>query len=145
MSASAAKLVYGLGLLFLAAFVVMPTSRSREPNLAAPITSMSAEDRLARAIQERISAEAASDTANADLATLRAQEDGLRRLAFADDEPTSRADLIDALADALSAAMLSRAALSADHAHDASAIDRADTVVRRLTAAINAEVRGLAT
>ena len=145
MSASAAKLVYGLGLLFLAAFVVMPSSRTYAPSLIAPPASLSAEDRLARAINDRISAEATRDIENADLATLRAEEEGLRRLAFGDDEPASRAELIDALADALSAAMLSRAALSADHTHDPSAIDRADAVVRRLTAAINAEVRGLAT
>lgn len=145
MSASAAKLVYGIGLLFLAAFAVMPQSHARVAPVIAAAPTLSTEDRLALAINERIVIEAASDRDNADLVKLRAEEDGLRRLAFSDDASASRAALVDALADALSAAMLTHASLTAVDADDPAARDRAEAIVRRLTAAINDEVRGLAT
>ncbi len=145
MSASAAKLVYGIGLLFLAAFAVMPQSQARAAATFAVAPMLSAEDRLARTIHERIAVEAMDEREEADLARLRAEEDRLRRLAFEDDAFTSRTTLIDALADALSAAMLTHAGLAADSDENPAALDRAEAVVRRLTSAINDEVRGLDT
>lgn len=145
MSARAAKLVYGIGLLILAAFAVMPQSPARVATLVAAAPMLSTEDRLARAIHDRIAIEAAGQRDQAELLKLRAQEDGLRRLAFEDDASTSRAILIDALADALSAAMLTHAGLAADSDENPAALDRAEAVVRRLTSAINDEVRGLDT
>jgi hypothetical protein len=145
MSASAAKLVYGIGLLFLAAFAVMPQSQARVAATVAAAPMLSAEDRLARTIHERIAIEATGQRRDAEILKMRAQEDLLRRLAFEDDVSKSRAILIDALADALSAAMLTHAALAADGEENPAALDRAHAVVRRLTAAINDEVRSLAT
>jgi hypothetical protein len=147
MSTASARLVYGTGLLLLAAFVVMPQSRSSLQATVTPASELSTEDRLARAIHERIAIEAADSLDDAELQRLRAEEDGLRRLAFADDARISRATLVDALADALSAAMLTQSALASarDDDEDAAALERAQAVVRRLTAAINAEVRSLDT
>jgi hypothetical protein len=145
MSAATARLVYGTGLLLLAAFAVMPQARASLQATVAAAPALSTEDRLARAIYERIAIEEADDHDEAELLRIRAQEDGLRRLAFADDVQVSRASLIDALADTLSAAMLARTALASGRDADAAAVEQAQEVVRRLTAAINAEVRGLDT
>lgn len=145
MSAATARLVYGTGLLLLAAFAVMPQARASLQATVAAVPELSTEDRLARAISERIAIEAADKHDDAELQRLRAEEDGLRRLAFADDARASRANLVDALADTLSAALLSQDALASARDKDAVALERAQVVVRRLTAAINAEVRGLNT
>lgn len=145
MSAATARLVYGTGLLLLAAFAVMPQARASLQATVAAAPELSTEDRLARAIYERIAIEAADDHDEAELLRIRAQEDGLRLLAFADDVQVSRASLIDALADTLSAAMLTQTALASGRDADAAALEQAQGVVRRLTAAINAEVRGLDT
>lgn len=145
MSAATARLVYGTGLLLLAAFAVMPPSRASVEATLPAAPELTTEDRLARAIHERIAIEAADNHDAEELQRLRAEEDGLRRLAFADDARVSRADLVDALADTLSAALLSQAALASARNEDAAALERAQMVVRRLTAAINAEVRGLNT
>jgi hypothetical protein len=144
MSAFAAKLVYGIGLLLLAAFAVMPQPKARVQVVAEAAPTLTAESRLARIIHDRIAVEAAGRSDDAALEKLRAEEGGLRRLAFESDARASREDLIDALADSLSAAMLTRASL-ASSGENAQALDRAESVVRRLTAAINDEVRGLAT
>jgi hypothetical protein len=109
---------------------------------AAPI--LTTEDRLAQAIHERIAVEAAAERDDAALRQLRAEEDGLRRLAFESDAKASREHLIDALADSLSAAMLTRAKI-ASGGENTEALNRAEAVVRKLTAAINDEVRSLDT
>lgn len=145
MSAATARLVYGTGLLLLAAFAVMPQARASLQANVAPASELSTEDRLARAIHERIAIEAANSLDDTELQRLRAEEDGLRRLAFADDARVSRANLVDALADALSAAMLAQSALASARDEDTQALEQAQAVVRRLTAAINAEVRSLDT
>lgn len=144
MNAFAAKLVYGFGLLLLAAFAVMPQPAARVAVVAAAAPALTAESRLAQIIHDRIAVEAAGQRNDSALETLRAEESGLRRLAFETDARASREDLIDALADSLSAAMLTRASL-ASSGDNAQALNRAEAVVRRLTAAINDEVRGLAT
>lgn len=144
MSVFAAKLVYGLGLLLLAALAVMPQEKARVEALAAAVPVLTAEDRLAQAIHDRVAVEAAAQRDDAALRKLRAEEDGLRRLAFESDAKASREQLINALADSLSAAMLMRANIASGGARTEE-LDRADAVVRKLTAAINNEVRGLAT
>ena len=144
MNAFAAKLVYGLGLLLLAALAVMPQQKMRVEAVAAAVPMLTAEDRLAQAIHDRVAVEAAAQRDDAALRKLRAEEDGLRRLAFESDAKASREHLINALADSLSAAMLTRANIASGGARTEE-LDRADAVVRKLTAAINDEVRGLAT
>ena len=91
-----------------------------------------------------IAVEAAARLDDAALRQLRAEEDGLRRLAFESDAKASREHLIDALADSLSAAMLTRAKI-ASGGENTEALNRAEAVVRKLTAAINDEVRSLDT
>lgn len=145
MSAFAAKLVYGIGLLMLAAFAVMPQPKARLAIVAAAAPVLTAESRLAQIIHDRIAVEAAGQRDDPALEKLRAEEGGLRRLAFESDARASREDLINALADSLSAAMLTRASLASRNGQNTQALDRAEAVVRRLTAAINDEVRGLAT
>lgn len=145
MNAFAAKLVYGLGLLLLAALAVMPQPKARVLSVAEAAPTLTAESRLAQIIHDRIAIEAAGQSDSPALEKLRAEEGGLRRLAFETDARASREDLINALADSLSAAMLARASLASGAGEDRQALDRAEAVVRRLTAAINDEVRGLAT
>ena len=144
MNAFTAKLVYGVGLLLLAALAVAPQQKTRMETVAAGVPMLTAEDRLAQAIHDRIAVEAAAQRDDAALRKLRAEEDGLRRLAFESDAKASREHLINALADSLSAAMLTRANIASGGARTEE-LDRADAVVRKLTAAINDEVRGLAT
>lgn len=144
MSAFAAKLVYGLGLLLLAAFAVLPQPKTRVQFVADAAPTLTAETRLAQIIHDRIAVEAAGQRDEEALEKLRAEEGGLRRLAFETDARASREDLINALADSLSAAMLTRASLASGAGENTQALDRAEAVVRRLTAAINDEVRGLA-
>ncbi|MFZ4687418.1 MAG: hypothetical protein ACOYMK_17655 [Hyphomonadaceae bacterium] len=144
MNAFTAKLVYGVGLLLLAALAVAPQQKTRMETVAAGVPMLTAEDRLAQAIHDRIALEAAAQRDDATLRNLRAEEDGLRRLAFESDSKASREYLINALADSLSAAMLTRATI-ASGGQRTEALDRAEAVVRKLTAAINDEVRSLAT
>jgi hypothetical protein len=144
MNAFGAKLVYGTGLLLLAAVAVMPHHKTRMETVAAAVPTLTAEDRLAQAIHDRIAVEATAQRDDAALRKLRAEEHGLRRLAFESDAKASREHLINALADSLSAAMLTRATIAAG-GQRTEALDRAETVVRKLTAAINDEVRSLAT
>jgi len=144
MNAFTAKLVYGVGLLLLAALAVAPQQKTRMETVAAGVPMLTAEDRLAQAIHDRIALEAAAQRDDATLRNLRAEEDGLRRLAFESDAKASREYLINALADSLSAAMLTRATIASGGPRT-EALDRAEAVVRKLTAAINDEVRSLAT
>lgn len=144
MNAFTAKLVYGVGLLLLAALAVVPQQKTRMETVAAAVPMLTAEDRLAQAIHDRIALEAAAQRDDATLRNLRAEEDGLRRLAFESDAKASREYLIDALANSLSAAMLTRATI-ASGGQRTEALDRAEAVVRKLTATINDEVRSLAT
>jgi hypothetical protein len=144
MNAFAAKLVYGMGLLLLAALAVSPHQKARMEPVTAHAPLLTTEDRLAQAIHERIAVEAAAQRDDAALRQLRAEEDGLRRLAFESDAKASREHLINALADSLSAAMLMRANIASD-GENTEALNRAEAVVRKLTAAINEEVRSLAT
>lgn len=144
MNAFTAKLVYGVGLLLLAALAVVPQQKTRMETVAAAVPMLTAEDRLAQAIHDRIALEAAAQRDDATLRNLRAEEDGLRRLAFESDAKASREYLIDALANSLSAAMLTRATI-ASGGQRTEALDRAEAVVRKLTATINDQVRSLAT
>ena len=144
MNAFAAKIVYGMCLLLLAALAVAPQQKARMETVTATPPVLTTEDRLAQAIHERIAVEAAARLDDAALRQLRAEEDGLRRLAFESDAKASREHLIDALADSLSAAMLTRAKI-ASGGENSEALNRAEAVVRKLTAAINDEVRSLDT
>jgi hypothetical protein len=143
MSSSTYKIIYAVGLFLLAACAVTP--QPRMPHLIAEVVStpVSTEGRLARAMSERIRIEVAGDLNNYRLVELRAEEEGLRRLAFEDDAVGARGELIDALADELSAAMVRRSEIVAGGDPDASGLAQVDAVVRELTFAINMEVRGL--
>ena len=137
MTGASAKLVYCLLLMGLMVFVAMP----QQPRalVVADITASAptTESRLAKAIHERIAIEVAGEVPARRLNQLVAEEQGLRQLAFAADAASAREQLIDCLADELSAAMLQRATKAdADH-------EKMTEVVRALTAAINAEVRGI--
>ncbi len=99
---------------------------------------LSAEERLARSIRDRIELEAMIPAAHADLVNAVATEDALRSLAFADDTASSRADLIAALADHLSAALADRSELPAN-ADNAVSV-RTEKVISGLLGAINTEV-----
>ena len=142
MNGTSAKLVYCLMLMVLVVFVAMP--RPRHVTVMAEVTATppSAESRLAKAIHERIAIQVAGELPARQLNQLTAEEQGLRQLAFADDAQGARKELIDSLADELSAAMLQRSEIAARTGEGAER-DRMEEVVRALTAAINAEVRGI--
>ena len=142
MTGTSAKLVYCFMLMMLVVFVAMP--QRSQVMLTADVTAAppSTESRLAKAIHERIAFQVAGDLPDKQLNQLTAEEQGLRQLAFADDAQGARAELIDSLADELSAAMLQRSAIAARTGNDVER-DRMEEVVRALTAAINNEVRGI--
>ncbi|MEQ1782994.1 MAG: hypothetical protein ABMA14_16670 [Hyphomonadaceae bacterium] len=146
MNGTSAKLVYCLMLMVLVVFVAMP--RTQHAMVTAEVTAAtpSTESRLAKAIHERIAIQVAGELPARQLNQLTAEEQGLRQLAFADDAQGARAELIDSLADELSAAMLRRSEIVArtgPEDHDNAERDRMEEVVRALTAAINNEVRGV--
>jgi hypothetical protein len=141
MKGSAARIAYCVGLFVLAACAVVP--RPRAPVLIATVISdpLSTEGRLAGAIAERISIEASGDIHAYRLDELTGEIAGLRRLAFEDDALGARQELVDALADQLSAALARRGEIaSSDNTTD---LRVTDAIIRSLTAAINAEVHGL--
>lgn len=142
MHGASAKLVYCLLLMVLVVFVAMP--QQQKTLVVADITAvpLSTESRLAKAIHERIAVQVAGELPVKQLNQLTAEEQGLRQLAFADNAKGSRTELIDSLADELSAAMLQRSEIAARSGNDAER-DRMEAVVTALTAAINAEVRGV--
>jgi hypothetical protein len=142
MYGASAKLVYCLLLMVLVVFVAMP--RQQQALVVADVTAipLSTESRLAKVIHARIAIQVAGDLPVKQLNQLAAEEQGLRQLAFADKAQGSRAELIDLLADELSAAMLQRSEIALRSGDDAER-DRMEAVVRALTAAINAEVRGV--
>lgn len=141
MQATTAKIIYAIGLFLLAAAAVIPQKRAPLLEAAIVSTPLSTENRLAVAMTERITLEAAGDLHNYRLTELEGEIDGLRRLAFEDDAEGARGELIDALADQLSLALARRSDLSREHAP---ALTQVDTVIRALTQAINAEVRSIA-
>lgn len=142
MNGTSSKLAYCVMLMVLAVFVAMPP-RARPVAIAETVSApMSTEGRLAKAIHERISIQAAGDIPAQRLSQLAAEENGLRELAFADDAVGARSELIDSLADELSAALLQRSEIAA-RIGDGAESDKMEEVVRALTAAINAEVRGV--
>ena len=142
MYGASAKLVYCLLLTALVVFVAMPQQQQALALADATATPLSTESRLAKVIHARIAIEVAGELPGRELNQLAAEEQGLRQLAFADNAKASRAELIDSLADELSAAMLQRSEIAA-RSGDGAERDRMEAVVRALTAAINAEVRGV--
>lgn len=142
MNGISAKLAYCALLMVLAVFVAMPPQSRTVINAEVTETAPSTESRLAKAIHERIAIQVAGELPVKQLNQLAAEEHGLRQLAFADNAQGARADLIDSLADELSAAMLQRSEIAARTGAGVES-DRMEAVVRALTAAINAEVRGI--
>ena len=142
MYGASAKLVYCLLLTALVVFVAMPQQQQALALADATAMPLSTESRLAKVIHARIAIEVAGELPGRELNQLAAEEQGLRQLAFADNAKASRAELIDSLADELSAAMLQRSEIAA-RSGDGAERDRMEAVVRALTAAINAEVRGV--
>lgn len=142
MHGASAKLVYCLLLMVLVVFVAMPQQERALAVADVTSTPPSTESRLAKAIHERIAIQVAGELPAKQLSQLAAEERGLRQLAFADNAQGSRVELIDSLADELSAALLQRSEIAARSGDDAER-NRMEEVVRALTAAINAEVRGV--
>lgn len=142
MTGTSAKLAYCVMLMVLAVFVAMPPQQPPVVFAETVSAPMSTEGRLAKAIHERISIQAAGEIPAHRLHQLAAEENGLRQLAFADDAEGARAELIDSLADELSAAMLQRSEIAARIGQGAES-DKMEKVVRGLTTAINAEVHGI--
>lgn len=142
MNGTSAKLAYCVMLMVLAVFVAMPPQPRPVVFSETVSAPMSTEGRLAKAIRERISIQAAGKIPEHRLHQLTAEENGLRQLAFADDAVSARAELIDSLADELSAALLQRSEIAA-RIGDGAESQKMEEVVRGLTAAINAEVRGV--
>ena len=142
MYGASAKLVYCLLLMALVVFVAMPQQQQALALADATAMPLSTESRLAKVIHARIAIEVVGDLPGKALNQLAAEEQGLRQLGFVDNEKASRAELIDSLADELSAAMLQRSEIAA-RSGDGAERDRMEAVVRALTAAINAEVRGV--
>lgn len=143
MSGTAAKIVYCIGLMFLAVCAVVPAPRAPVVTAQVVSTPMSTEGRLAKAIHQRINIEAAGQLNDYRIDELIAEESGLRQLAFADDAAGAREELIDSLADELSAAMVERDAITVRFEKTHPDALKMNAVVRALTAAINAEVRGI--
>lgn len=144
MTSAISKFVFGGIVMVLAVLAAMPRQVVMQyaPTEAAEVAP-SAEIRLAKAIHARINVEAEGQVPTEQLYQLAAEENGLRQLAFADDAKAARADLIDYLADELSAAMLQRSEIAARSGENAPEQQKMEEVVRALTAAINAEVRGV--
>lgn len=142
MNGTSAKLVYCLMLMVLVVFVAMPQRSQSMVVAEVTATPPSTESRLAKAIHDRIAIQVAGELPAKQLNQLAAEEQGLRQLAFADDAQGARTELIDSLADELSAAMLQRSEIVARIGEGAER-DRMEEVVRALTAAINDEVRGI--
>lgn len=140
MKGTSAKIVYAIGLFILAACAVIPRPSTHMLTAELVTTPLSTEGRLARAISERIAIEASDAMHDYRLDELTAEIAGLRYLAFEDDAEGARSELIDALAEELSAALAYRAHLSA-RGGEGDSVTAADRHIRGLTAAINAEVR----
>lgn len=138
LKASTSRLVYCIGLFALTACAVLPVPVAETTMAQSTSAPLSAEERLARSIRDRIELEATLPAAHADLVNAVATEDALRSLAFADDAASSRADLIAALADHLSAALADRSELSANA--DKAVSVRTEKVISGLLGAINTEV-----
>lgn len=140
MNRASARVAYCIGLLVLTACAVMP-SPAKPAIIATPVAaSQSTEDKLASAIHQRIAIEASGAVHDLRLDALTTEIAGLRRVAFEDDRQGARTELIDALADELSAAMARRSQLASLYGAGHPQIDVADAIIRRLTAAINVEV-----
>ncbi len=143
MTGTPAKIAYCICLFVLAACAVIPRPASTQITAVPVAAAYSTENRLADAIHARIAIEASGELHDYRIDELAGQIEGLRRIAFEDDAHGARIELIGALADELSAAMARRQQL-ADHFgdnHPDTGI--ADAIIRSLTAAINAEVRGV--
>lgn len=145
MNATSSKIIYALGLLFLAACAVIPEPRQTILTAETVSAPLSTEARLARTISERISLEASESRNDVRLSELRTAEQDLRRAAFEDDAQGARSHLIDALAGQLSLAMVKRTELASGPAPEPKRLAQADAVIRGLTLAINVEVRSLST
>ena len=143
MSGAFSKFVFSGIVMVLAVFAAMPRHIVTQyvPTESAQVAP-SAELRLAKAIHARINVEAEGQVPTEQLYQLAAEEIGLRQLAFADDADGARVELIDSLANELSAAMLQRSEIAARAGENAPEQRKMEEVVRALTAAINAEVRG---
>lgn len=139
LKASTSRLVYCIGLFALTACAVLPAPVPESTMAVSTSAPLSVEVRLAQTIRERIKLEATLPATHADVANAAATEDALRSLAFADDPASSRAELIAALADHLSAALADRSQLQASA--DKAASERTEKLISGLLGAINSEVQ----
>jgi hypothetical protein len=140
MTGTPAKIAYCICLFVLAACAVIPRPAGPTIEAVPAVTAYSTESRLADAIHARIAIEAAGELHDYRLDELSGQIEGLRRIAFEDDARGARIELIDALADELSAAMARRSAISDHLGANHPELDVAEQVIRGLTSAINDEV-----
>lgn len=142
MNRTSAQIAYCIGLLVLTACAVIPPPPKPAIVARPVIAAQSTEERLAAAMHQRIAIEASGAVHDFRLTELASEIAGLRRMAFEDDSKDARIELIDALADELSAAMARRSAISDAFGADHPELGIADAIVRSLTAAINVEVHG---
>lgn len=140
LKASTSRMIYCIGLFALTACAVLPAPVPETTMAVSTAAPLPVEVRLAQTIRERIELEATLPDTHADLINAVATEDALRSLAFADDQTASRADLIAALADQLSAALADRSRLPAEAAADSAVKVRTEKVISGLIGAINSEV-----
>lgn len=140
LTASTSRLVYCIGLFTLTACAVLPTPVPETTMTVATAAPLTVEVRLAQTIRQRVELEATLPAAHADLANAAATEEALRSLVFAHDQAASRADLITALADQLSAALADRSRLQTEAAADKTVKVRTEKVISGLIGAINSEV-----
>ncbi len=140
LKASTSRLVYCVGLFALTACAVLPAPVVETSMAVVTSAPLSAEERLASSIRDRIELEATLPAGHADLATAAATESALRSLAFAENPTAARTDLIAALADELSSALAERTRIASDDSADTASGARMEKVISGLIGAINAEV-----
>lgn len=141
MNRTPARIAYCIGLFALTACAVIPAPAPPVITATPVVSVQSTEARLAAAIRERIDIEASGAIHDIRLDDLAGEIAELRRVAFEDDAQGARIELIDALADELSAVMARRTHLSEHFGARHPQADVNAQVIRGLTAAINAEVR----
>jgi len=144
MNRTGARIAYCVGLFLLTACAVIPPPAAPTIIAVPVVAAQSTGDKLASAMHQRIAIEASGAVHDVRLTELASEIAGLRRVAFEDDRKGARIELIDALADELSAAMARRSAISDQFGASHPNTGVANEIIRSLTAAINAEVHGVA-
>ncbi len=139
MNPMTARWIFCSGLCFLAACAVLPEPQIVDSAPAAA-TLPAPEKALAKAMRERAELSGLYGADHPAVISAAAAEASLRQTALAADPAHFRRNLIRALSDELADVRRERR-MAERHGEQHPAMKRADTAVRSLTAAINAEVR----